>query len=289
VELNEYLLNVRVLPGARFIVGSGFVVPRRNIVVQERLLHSTLFLRHSFDLRHWEFVIALASPRSQTQFGNALALETQFPHTGFVRSRYRINNPDSSHFITSTIVKWLPVFTTPARCDIIVRSLTFCHEHKSLKIYAWVILDNHFHAIVSGPELSRTIGDLKKFTARQILAQLEHERCEWLLNQFQYFRAAHKTASTHQVWQEGVHPQSISSDEMMLQKLEYLHNNRGAPRAGKFAGALALFFRTSVARGGDPAVALRSMALTNNGNRVSRASAFPNGVWERDPSRSFEA
>ena len=83
-------------------------------------------------------------------------------HTGFVRSRYNINNPDSSHFITSTIVKWLPVFTTVARCEILVRSLTFCREHKSLKIYAWVILDNHFHAIVSGPELSRTIGDLEE-------------------------------------------------------------------------------------------------------------------------------
>ena len=27
------------------------------------------------------------------------------------------------------------------------------------------------------------------------------------------------------LWQEGVHPQSIMSDEMMLQKLEYLHHN----------------------------------------------------------------
>ncbi|MDB4793419.1 hypothetical protein OAG63_00120 [Methylacidiphilales bacterium] len=51
------------------------------------------------------------------------------------------------------------------------------------------------------------------------------ERREWLLNQLAYYRAAHKSSSEHQVWQEGVHPQEISSDEMMLQKLEYLHNN----------------------------------------------------------------
>ena len=31
--------------------------------------------------------------------------------------------------------------------------------------------------------------------------------------------------SAYQVWQEGVHPQAIVGDEMMLQKLEYLHNN----------------------------------------------------------------
>ena len=94
-----------------------------------------------------------------------------------------------------------------------------------MRIHAWVILDNHFHAIVSGPNLAGTLHDLRKFTARQILDQLEIEGRQWLLNQLAYFCAAHKTKSDHQVWQEGVHPQSIPSDEIMLQKLEYLHNN----------------------------------------------------------------
>jgi putative transposase len=142
-----------------------------------------------------------------------------------MRSRYRINDPEAPHFITSTIVEWLPIFTTSACCDIVVRSLVYCRERKSLRIYGWVILDNHFHAIVAGPELARTIADLKKFTAREILVQLKRERRDWLLNQLRYFCATYKRASEHQVWQEGVHPQSIISDEMMLQKLEYLHNN----------------------------------------------------------------
>ena len=152
-------------------------------------------------------------------------METPFPHASFVRSRYRISNPDVAHFITSSIVEWLPVFTTGACCDIIARSLVYCREHKALKIYAWVILDDHFHAILSGPDLPATIASLRKFTAHEILAQLKAEGRDWLLNQLEYFRAAHKTASDHQVWQEGVHPQSIPSDEIMLQKLEYLHNN----------------------------------------------------------------
>ena len=59
-----------------------------------------------------------------------------------------------------------------------------------------------------------------------ILAQLREERREWLLNQLAYFRAAHrKGTAEHQVWQEGVHPQAIIDDDMMRQKLEYLHNN----------------------------------------------------------------
>jgi REP-associated tyrosine transposase len=142
-----------------------------------------------------------------------------------MRSRYRINSEECAHFITATIVEWLPVFTTATCCDILVHSLEYCREQKGLRIYAWVILDNHFHAIVSGPALARTVADLKKFTAREILSQLKVEGREWLLNQLAYFRAAHKRESSHQIWQDGVHPQAIPSDEIMLQKLEYLHNN----------------------------------------------------------------
>jgi REP element-mobilizing transposase RayT len=142
-----------------------------------------------------------------------------------MRTRYRINTPQLAHFVTSTVVEWLPIFTTHASCDIIVRSLLYCREHKGLRIFGWIVLDNHFHAILAGPDLSRTIADLKKFTAREILALLEKERREWLRNQLRYFRAKHKVASEHQVWQEGVHPQSIPSDHILLQKLEYLHNN----------------------------------------------------------------
>jgi hypothetical protein len=56
-------------------------------------------------------------------------------------------------------------------------------------------------AIVAGPELARTIADLKKFTAREILVQLKRERRDWLLNQLRYFCATYKGASEHQVWQ----------------------------------------------------------------------------------------
>jgi putative transposase len=142
-----------------------------------------------------------------------------------MRTRYRINSPDLPYFVTSTVVEWLPTFTSGTSCDILVRSLLYCREHKGLKIYAWVILDNHFHAILAGPDLSRSIADLKKFTAHELLTQLEVDGRGWLLNQFRFYRAKHKGTSDHQVWQEGVHPQSIPSDAIMFQKLEYLHNN----------------------------------------------------------------
>ena len=111
-------------------------------------------------------------------------------------------------------------------------------------IYAWVVLDNHFHGILAAPDLSGVLRDWKSFTAKQILRQLEAEGRDWLLNQLQYYRSAHKLQN-YQIWQEGSHPQAILSDEMMFQKLEYLHNNpvkRGwvvAPEHWRYSSAHA--------------------------------------------------
>ncbi|MEO7933179.1 MAG: transposase [Chthoniobacterales bacterium] len=161
-----------------------------------------------------------------------------------MRSRYQINEPNRAHFITCTIVEWLPVFNSAACCDLIVQSLAFCQKQKELRIYAWVILDNHLHAILAAPDLSAVLRDFKSFTASKIIQQLGRENREWLLNQLRYYRAAHKTGE-HQIWQEGSHPQSIHTDEVMLQKLDYIHNNpvkRGmvvAPEHWRYSSAHA--------------------------------------------------
>ncbi len=142
-----------------------------------------------------------------------------------MRSRYQAKQPDTAYFVTSTVVEWLPVFTTATRCDILVEALTYCREHKALRITAWVILDNHFHAILSAPDLPRVMADLKRHTARRIIEHLQAERGEWLLTLLRTHRAPHKTESQYQFWQEGFHPQAIIHDKMMEQKRDYLHQN----------------------------------------------------------------
>jgi REP element-mobilizing transposase RayT len=108
-----------------------------------------------------------------------------------MRSRYAIREPNGTYFVTSTIVEWLPVFTTAACCDIVVRSLLHCREHKGLQIHAWLIMENHFHAILSAPDLASTLTDFKRFTARALLEQIKVEKREWLLNQLAYYCALH--------------------------------------------------------------------------------------------------
>jgi len=142
-----------------------------------------------------------------------------------MRSSYKIFHNECVYFITSTTVEWIPVFTSQKYFDILIASMKYCREEKSLSIFAYVILDNHFHLLCQAPELSKTIQSLKRHTAKCILEQLEADHKKWMLNLFSYYKKMHKTASDHQVWQEGFHPQEIMNEEMLVNKIEYIHYN----------------------------------------------------------------
>jgi REP element-mobilizing transposase RayT len=141
------------------------------------------------------------------------------------RSRYRIWEKTQLHFLTCTIVGWLPVFTRSETVQIVLDSWRFLQANKRLVLYGYVILENHLHMIASSPDLSQEMKNFKSFTARQIIDLLELQRATVLLDQLQWHKARHKIQSDYQLWQEGSHPQSILAEEMMLQKLEYMHNN----------------------------------------------------------------
>jgi REP element-mobilizing transposase RayT len=141
------------------------------------------------------------------------------------RSRYKIFDTELAHFLTCTIVGWLPVFTRPDTVQIIFDSWKFLQENNRLQIYGYVILENHLHMIASSPDLGKEIGDFKSFTARKIIDYLEAKNAQVLLKQLRFQKARHKVDREYQVWQEGSHPQEIKDNEMMLQKLEYMHGN----------------------------------------------------------------
>ncbi len=95
----------------------------------------------------------------------------------------------------------------------------------TFKLYGYVVLENHLHLIASAPELANAMKSFKMYTATQIIALLERHSAELLLRQLRALKLRHKTKSEYQVWQEGSHPQQVSGNDMMLQKLEYMHNN----------------------------------------------------------------
>ena len=141
------------------------------------------------------------------------------------RTRYRFSGDRQPHFLTSTVVAWLPVFTRREAVQILFDSWTYLQKNRGLLLFGYVVLENHLHWIAASEDLSNDVGDFKSFTARRIIDLLESAGARTLLDLLAYFKLKHKSDQDHQLWQEGSHPESISDEAMMLQKLEYIHNN----------------------------------------------------------------
>jgi putative transposase len=140
------------------------------------------------------------------------------------RSRYHVLGTQP-HFLTCTLVNWIPLFGQIRFAQVIIDSLNFLHRKQRLTLYAYVIMENHLHLIASSANLSKEIGDFKSFTARSIIELLKESRSEHLLSQLEFYKVKHKTTQQYQLWQEGFHPQMILNEQMFKQKLDYIHNN----------------------------------------------------------------
>jgi REP element-mobilizing transposase RayT len=141
------------------------------------------------------------------------------------RTRYRIYDNDYPYFMTCTIVGWLPVFTRPEAVQVVFDSWAFLSREKGFLLYGYAVLENHLHIIASAPRLASAMKSFKMYTARQLIDLLESHQANVLLRQLRALKRPHKTESEYQFWEEGSKPKQISSDAMMLQKLEYTHQN----------------------------------------------------------------
>ncbi|SEH06339.1 REP-associated tyrosine transposase [Candidatus Venteria ishoeyi] len=141
------------------------------------------------------------------------------------RSRYKIHNEAAPHFLTCTILNWIPLFTRPATVQIILDALTYRQQERELKVYAYVILENHLHMVAQSPCLSKEIASFKSYTAHFLIDYLQQQNAKHILEQLSFFKKQHKQDRKHQVWEEGCHPQEIQDETMLRQKIEYIHNN----------------------------------------------------------------
>jgi len=141
------------------------------------------------------------------------------------RSRYKIYEPTHPHFMTCTILHWIPIFTRTQTTDIIFDSLNYLKQTDNLKIYAYVILENHLHLVASSDDIGKTMRKFKAHTAKEILKLLQEENIKTILEQLAFYKKAHKKNTTYQLWQEGIQPKLIVNDKMMIDRINYIHNN----------------------------------------------------------------
>ncbi len=127
--------------------------------------------------------------------------------------------------MTSSIVEWLPVFRFGTCAETLLGSLNFLADRGDLRLHAYVIMEDHFHVVGSGDVLSNTMRRLLSYTARQIVNDLKTRKAQFYLEKFRANCREQKKSHRHRVWQPGYHPQVLYSDAVLIQKIEYVHDN----------------------------------------------------------------
>jgi len=141
------------------------------------------------------------------------------------KSRYRVIEPTAPHFLTCTLVGWMPLFARPEVVQVILDSWRFLQGQSRLTLHGFVIMENHLHLIASSEHLAKEVAAFKSYTARQIIDGLEARNDVPILAWLKEHRELYRTDREHQFWEIGSHPQAIMTPDMMRQKLDYIHNN----------------------------------------------------------------
>ena len=131
------------------------------------------------------------------------------------------------YYITIVLYGRLPVFTRPSFTITIIDSLNFYRYKQSYRLLGFVIMPDHVHLLIwpyGAIPVGDMMRDLKRFTSGRITRQAEVEgKREWL----GAFRAAgEKTErAEYKVWQDDYWDKNIYSERMLIEKLNYIHNN----------------------------------------------------------------
>ena len=115
------------------------------------------------------------------------------------RSRYKIYEPTHPRFITCTVLNWIPLFTRKESVEILLKSFRYLQKTDNLKLYAYVILENHIHIVAQSDDIAQTMAKFKRHTARQLIKLLEDENVKTILEQLAFYKKAHKSDRTYQV------------------------------------------------------------------------------------------
>ena len=130
---------------------------------------------------------------------------------------------DYAQFVTVTALDWKPILKAKYHKEIIIDSLRFLVENNRIYLYAFVIMDNHFHLIwqIRSNHSAETVQrDFLKYTAQQIKFSLAQNE-PGLLKEME----TNSTDRRYQFWKRNSLSVPLYSPSVFQQKLDYIHQN----------------------------------------------------------------
>jgi len=126
-------------------------------------------------------------------------------------------------FFTATILEWKTLLQDDKYKAEIIKGLQFLVQQKRIRLYAFVIMNNHIHFIwqpLPGQTLQTIQHSFLKHTAQEIKLHLQQTNIN-LLEQFK----VNAKDRTYQFWERNSLSVELRSSKVFNQKLEYIHNN----------------------------------------------------------------
>jgi putative transposase len=135
----------------------------------------------------------------------------------------KINFDYHPQFFTATILEWKHLLKQDEYKDIIIESLRFLKNEKSVVIYGYVIMPNHIHLIwqiQDGFMREKIQMRFLKFTAQRMKLRLQNENPSAL----EQYRVNAKDRK-YQFWERNALSIDLWTPTVFDQKLDYIHNN----------------------------------------------------------------
>jgi len=128
-------------------------------------------------------------------------------------------------YTTCTIVHWRPLLAEDKYKELITGAFQFCKDHSRAKIWAFVIMDNHFHVvwqILEPYTLAYVQRNLLKFVSQRIINDLMRCKKDDIMNQY----VVRKKDRHIQIWKRDPLSVELISENFLWQKINYIHLNR---------------------------------------------------------------
>ncbi|MBK8982902.1 MAG: transposase [Ignavibacteria bacterium] len=126
-------------------------------------------------------------------------------------------------FFTATNLEWKHLLKNDKYKDILIESFKFIVKERRVRIFAFVIMPNHFHTvwkINENTERSDFQRDLLKFTGQTILREMKKDHPK--IYESLYVGAMDRK---YQFWERNPLSVPLFSQKVVEQKINYIHAN----------------------------------------------------------------
>ena len=153
----------------------------------------------------------------------------------------KFNDTSYAHFVTTRTYENRPYFKNKEFSSILLKEIRFYSEKYGFVVMGYVVMPNHVHLLLwwdseERPNLtvSKIMRGIKAGTAMRIIRLLKSrgvERGDGLEQVLQATQSkgagskSHKQNLKYRLWQPSFYDFNIPSEEKLLEKLNYMHNN----------------------------------------------------------------